>query len=91
MPVYLNEYLKDSKTSEDVHNAIYKAFDQVEAECYQKLKAAFEIGFGKSSTVGSCALITVVKGNKLYVANAGDCEAVLLRREDDGSLTPVRI
>ena len=53
LPVYLNEYLKDSKTSEDVHNAIYKAFDQVEAECYQKLKAAFEIGFGKSSTVGS--------------------------------------
>ena len=91
LPVYLDNYLKDANTSEEIHNAIYKAFDQVESEWYQKLKSAFDIGFGKASTVGSCALIVVVKGNKMYVANAGDWEAVLVRKEDDGSLTPVRI
>ena len=41
---------------------------------------AFEKGFPKPAYVGSCALIAVVHNNKLYVANAGDCKAVLLRK-----------
>lgn len=88
---YLDEHLAGAKTSEDIHQAIYKAYDQVEKECYEKCKGAFDIGFGKAATVGACALITVISGNKLYVANAGDCEAVLLRKKPDGSLESVKV
>ena len=43
------------------------------------------MGYPKVAYVGSCALVAIVKDNKLYVANAGDSKGVLLRRKDDGS------
>lgn len=89
--IYLDEFLKDATTSEQIHDAINRAYDKAEQECYDKLKGAFEIGFPKAATVGACALVTVVKGNKLYVANAGDCEGVLLRRNDDGTFETIKI
>jgi pyruvate dehydrogenase phosphatase len=50
-----------------------------------------EIGFAGAQKVGSCAIVAVVKGNKLYVANAGDCEGVVLRRKEDGSFEEIEI
>ena len=35
------------------------------------------------ATVGSCALISLVVGDKLYVANLGDSKACLLREKPD--------
>jgi len=46
-------------------------------------KVAFNAGFAKTAYVGSCALVTLVIDNKLYVANAGDCKGVLLRRDPE--------
>ena len=43
------------------------------------------MGYPKVAYVGSCALVAIVKDNKLYVANAGDSKAVLLRKKEDGS------
>ena len=48
------------------------------------LKGAFEVGYPKAASVGACAIVTVIKGNKLYVANAGDCEGVLLKKTESG-------
>ena len=45
----------------------------------------FEMGWPKVAYTGACALVAVVKDDKLYVANAGDCKGVLLREKKDGS------
>jgi serine/threonine protein phosphatase PrpC len=42
----------------------------------------FDKGYPKVAYVGSCALIALVHNNKLYIANAGDSKAVLLRKND---------
>lgn len=31
--------------------------------------------------VGSCALVTLIKDNKVYTANIGDCKGVILSEE----------
>jgi pyruvate dehydrogenase phosphatase len=49
------------------------------------------MGYPKVAYVGSCALIAIVKDNKLYVANAGDSKGVLLRRKDDGSFEYIKV
>ena len=41
--------------------------------------------------MGTCALVAVVKDNKLYVANAGDSKAVLLRKKEDGSYEYIKV
>lgn len=49
------------------------------------------MGYPKVAYVGSCALVAIVKDNKLYVANAGDSKGVLLRRKDDGNFEYVKV
>jgi serine/threonine protein phosphatase PrpC len=51
----------------------------MEQELLQVAKAGFENGFPAAAYVGACALIAVVHNNKLYVANAGDSKAILLK------------
>ena len=41
--------------------------------------------------MGSCALVAVVHNNKLYVANAGDSKAVILRKKQDGTYDSINI
>ena len=48
-----------------------------------KLLPAFEMGFGNVARVGCCALVAVMQGSTLWVANAGDCAAVLGRRRNN--------
>ena len=36
------------------------------------------MGFGNLANVGSCALLSLVIDNKLYVANLGDSKGVLI-------------
>lgn len=81
---YLDEGLKKAKTDDDVKKAIINAFNKVEEDWLQVVKVSFEKGFPKSAYVGSCALVAVVHNNKLYVANAGDSKAVVLRKTADG-------
>ena len=42
-------------------------------------RATFDKGFSKPAYVSSTALVILVKDNKVYVANSGDCKAVLIR------------
>ena len=63
----------------------------MENEWHSFAKVAFEKGFPKSAYVGSCALVTIVHDNKLYVANAGDSKAVLLRKGQDGKYEYIKI
>lgn len=36
-------------------------------------------------------MVAVVHENKLYVANAGDSKAVLLRKKEDGSYDAIKV
>jgi serine/threonine protein phosphatase PrpC len=54
-------------------------------------KAAFDKGFPKVAYVGSCALVTVVHDNKVYIANSGDSKGVILRKKDDDSYEAIKI
>lgn len=53
---------------------------RVEREYLYQVKAAFELGFGAVARTGACAIMALVRDNRLFVANAGDCRAVLGRR-----------
>lgn len=83
--VYLDEELKGAKSEADIKKAIAKAYTRVEQDWVNLAKKAFDMGFPKVAYVGSCALVAVVKDNKLYIANAGDSKAALLRKKEDGS------
>jgi pyruvate dehydrogenase phosphatase len=91
MHIYLDENLKKAKTDADVIKAINDAFDKVENEWYEVVKTCFDKGLPKTAYVGSCALIAVVHNNKLFVANAGDSKAAVLRKKQDGSYESIKL
>mmetsp|Transcript_26123 Transcript_26123/g.34326 ORF Transcript_26123/g.34326 Transcript_26123/m.34326 type:complete len:432 (-) Transcript_26123:286-1581(-) len=76
--------LKNKNPSADSINqtekAIKRAFRRVENEFIHLIKQAFDAGFGEASKVGSCALIAYIKDKRVFVANLGDCRAVIGRR-----------
>lgn len=41
------------------------------------------MGFGGLANVGSCALLALVLGDKLYVANLGDSKGVLFEEKNE--------
>ena len=65
---------------DQVKGALTQAFLRVEREYLYQVKTAFELGFGAVARTGACAIMALVQDDKLYVANAGDCRAVLGRR-----------
>ncbi len=87
MHLYIDEELKKykTKTDQEIVKAIGDAFDRLEREWIQIANISFQNGFPKAALVGSCALVSIVYNNKLYISNAGDSKAVLLRLSDDGT------
>ena len=81
----MDEALKGCTTEKQIKQAIMKAFARLEAEWTDFAKEGYERGYPKVALVGSCALITLVVGDRLYVANLGDSKACLLRENPDDS------
>jgi pyruvate dehydrogenase phosphatase len=80
---YLDEALKGAKTEDQIKQAILAAHAKVESEWKDFASKGFAYGFPESAYVGSCALTAVIVEDKLYVANAGDSKALLLRQNTD--------
>lgn len=78
----LNE-IKQS-TNEDWPKVLSNTFDQLESELKSSVLASYRLGFGKVAAVGSCAIVALVFDNHFVVANAGDCQAVLVSKTDSG-------
>lgn len=51
----------------------------MEASWLEITKVCFDKGFAQSAYVSSTALVAIVKDGKIYMANAGDSKAVLIR------------
>jgi pyruvate dehydrogenase phosphatase len=93
MHLFIDEELKSfrSKGDKEISSAILKGFERLEQEWISIAQASFHGGFPKAASVGSCGLVSIVHNNKLYVANAGDSKAVLLRQTDSGDFERVKI
>lgn len=77
----LDDKLEGKKTEKEIIAAIEEAFDKLEADLLEMARGAYKLGFPQSAYVGSCALVAVVKGDKVYVANSGDCKGVIMRKK----------
>lgn len=93
MHLYIDEELKKSRSKGDkeITQAIINGFSKVEEEWIKIAQLSFHGGFPKAASVGSCGLVSIVHNNKLYVANAGDSKAVLLRQKESGEFERVKI
>mmetsp|Transcript_30053 Transcript_30053/g.39546 ORF Transcript_30053/g.39546 Transcript_30053/m.39546 type:complete len:453 (-) Transcript_30053:509-1867(-) len=70
--------------SYQIEQALKRAFGRVEREFIYLIKQAFEAGVGAVSRIGSCALLAYIDCGRVFVANAGDCRAVVGKRKGDG-------
>ena len=91
MHLYIDEELKGAKTDKQIQEAIKKGFEKLEQEWVKIAQASFHNGFPKAGSVGSCGLVAIVHNNKLYVANAGDSKAVMLRQKNDGEFERIKV
>ncbi|CAM9179425.1 unnamed protein product, partial [Laminaria digitata] len=57
--------------AEQVKGALTQAFLRVEREYLYQVKTAFDLGFGAVARTGACAIMALVRDNRLFVANAG--------------------
>jgi serine/threonine protein phosphatase PrpC len=85
MHMYIDEELGKTKKKgeKEIKDCIIKAFERVEADWVNTARTAFHAGYPHAARVGACALVAVVVDNKLYVANAGDSKAALIRKNGD--------
>ncbi len=67
--------------------ALINTFLQLDRDFLYHIRDTFSLGFGTAANTGSCALVAFIRKGSLYVANAGDCRAVLARKSDDESGT----
>ena len=81
MHTYIDEELNKSykKGDKEIVESIKSAFARIEKDWVDTARAAFHGGYPHAARVGSCALVPVVRDNKVYVANAGDSKAAIIR------------
>ena len=59
----------------------------MEAAWLEIARTCFDKGFAQVGYASTTALVVIIRDNKLFVANAGDSKAVLLRQKpEDGTL-----
>ena len=78
------EKIKDNLNPGSIRKAIEKAFLRVEEAYISLAREGYKLGFGKFGYVGSCALLSVVIDNTLYVANLGDSKGLLFSELNRG-------
>ena len=87
MHIHVTEELKkSSKSDSDVERALKTAFDKIESEWLQMASSSFKAGFPQPAYVSTTALVSMISGNKVYVANAGDSRACVIKVKDDESV-----
>lgn len=67
----------DEKSEIAIDRRITRAFESMEHDIIDRVRPAFNLGFGEVAKVGSCVLLAFKKNDRLIVANCGDCRAIL--------------
>lgn len=70
--------IKDSLTEENVKTAIQSIFHQIESNLKEIQYKKFKNGEPRAAYVGSCGLLTLVLQDKIYIANLGDSQGVII-------------
>ena len=65
-----------------INDAILASFEAVEQEYLHKVRDAYHLGYGEVAKVGACALLAVRNRSDLYLANCGDCRAVIRQQNE---------
>lgn len=60
-----------------IDEAIASSFQEIEDAYIASIANAYDNGFGSVAKVGSCVGMALKKGNRLTIANAGDCRSVM--------------
>lgn len=84
---YLYKNIKDrievlSKTNTKWDQVLNSAFDQLENELIDLVRGSYKLGFSSVASVGSCATVALILDKYFVVANAGDCQAVLVTNKN---------
>lgn len=66
------------------------AFQTTENGILNRVRPAFQTGFGEVAKVGSCVLLCMRKGDRLVIANLGDCRAILASTASAGETASKR-
>ncbi|OMJ66306.1 hypothetical protein SteCoe_36890 [Stentor coeruleus] len=75
----LKQYLEDHiQTTENWAEALNQTFDSLENSLIELARGSYKLGFSSVATVGACATVALVTENKFFVANTGDCQAILV-------------
>eukprot|EP01029_Cantina_marsupialis_P027935 TRINITY_DN774198_c0_g1_i1.p1 TRINITY_DN774198_c0_g1~~TRINITY_DN774198_c0_g1_i1.p1 ORF type:complete len:353 (-),score=98.43 TRINITY_DN774198_c0_g1_i1:74-1132(-) len=72
-----------SKQSKDQKEALKQSFIKFDEAWKDKVLEGYKLGFGNMGRVGCCALVLSFSEDKLIVANAGDCRAVMGSKIDN--------
>ena len=86
---YMDETLEKAKDEKAKKKAIDEAYTKVEDEMHHMARGAYDYGFGKAATVGTCALTAFIQDDKIFVNQAGDSLCVLFSKTDEGYNTTV--
>ena len=71
-----------------IEKSLKEAYQDVENGFFAIFKA--NLDKKQYKTVGSCALTAVILKNSLHIANAGDCEGVILSK-NEAAMTNLRL
>ncbi len=66
-----------------VRDSLVAGFERTDRIYKTKVMGAFEVGFGRDTRAGSCALGALFVDGIMFVANLGDCRAVLAAKLPD--------
>lgn len=70
--------ISEEKNDICMENILNDTLLQIESNYIETTRPVFKLGFGQVANVGSCAVVAVVSNSDtLYVANCGDCRAVV--------------
>ena len=75
----------DLTSEQSVVSSLQATFEELENNFEKLVQENYRLGFGSLANVGSCALLSLVIKNKLYVANLGDSKGVLISDSAGGA------
>lgn len=66
-----------SSDEKSITASLERSFSDIEKSYIDSVRNTYRLGFREVGKVGACALVALRNGQDLYIANCGDCRAVL--------------